>query len=180
MFKFLSRKTVIKNQRFALHFDALVSEEGHQIPEYLVVEPNSFNDEGISGVAVLAIYEGKIALLKLHRHAVNSEVWEIPRGFVEGKESTVTAALRELEEETGLVTDRKNVRSLGTVLPEAGIMSAKIAIYLAENCKLGGKREAELGLKALEFVEIDKAIKMAQNSEIQDPCTIISLFRYKR
>ncbi len=179
MLKFLSRKTDIKNQRFALHLDALVAEDGHHIPEYLVVEPNSFNAEGISGVAILAIYEGKVALLRLHRHAVKGEVWEIPRGFVEGQESSLTAALRELEEETGLITDVKNVRSLGTVLPEAGVMSAKIAIYLAENCQLGGKREAELGLKALEFVEVDRAIKMAHSSEIQDPCTIISLFRYR-
>lgn len=177
MLKFLSRKTALKNQRFAIHLDALVAEDGHHIPEYLVVEPNVFNDEGISGVAVLALYQGKVALLRLHRHAVNGEVWEIPRGFVEGKESSLTAALRELEEETGLVCDPKNVRSLGSVLPEAGVMSAKIAIFLAQNCQSGGKREAELGLKSLEFVDLEKAREMALNSEIQDPCTIIALFR---
>ena len=179
MLKFLSRKTVAENTRFKIHFDELEG-DGIHIKDYLVAAPKSFNEEGISGVGVLALFEGKVALLRIHRHAVGGDVWEIPRGFVDGNESSVSAALRELREETGLECDPQDLLALGTVLPEAGVMNAKIAVFVATRCRMTEHREAELGFKSLEFLEWDRVLAMADRSEIEDPCTIIAFFRYKR
>lgn len=179
MLKFLSRKTVAENSRFKIHFDELEG-DGIHIKDYLVATPKNFNKEGISGVGVLALYEGKVALLRIHRHAVGGEVWEIPRGFVDGEESSAVAAMRELREETGLECDPRDLISLGTVIPEAGVMNAKIAVFAATRCRMTDRREVELGFKSLEFLEWDRALGMADRSEIEDPCTIIAFFRYKR
>lgn len=178
MLKFISRRTVAENTRFSLHFDELKADDGFHIKDYLVVSPKSFNAEGISGVGILALHQGKVVLLRIHRPAYGGEVWEIPRGFVDGEETSLAAARRELEEETGLITDEKSWKPLGFVIPEAGVMSAKIAVFVAEDCRMGNHREVEFGLKSLEFVDWEEACRMAMNSEIADPCTIVALFRY--
>ena len=46
-------------------------------------------------------------------HATNSPRWDIPKGIAEAGESFVAAAVRELEEETGLVVTAGALRDLG-------------------------------------------------------------------
>jgi len=47
-------------------------------------------------------------------HATRSPRWDIPKGLAEAGESFVAAAVRELEEETGLRVAEADVRPLGT------------------------------------------------------------------
>lgn len=178
MLRILSKKTVAENSRFQIRFDEVTSGEIH-IKDYLVVAPKSFNKEGISGVGVLPIRDDRVALLRIYRPAVEGEVWEIPRGFIDGQELSAEGARRELLEETGLVCDESDLIPLGAVVPEAGVMSARIAIFAARNCREAEGREMELGLKSLEFFSWDQVLKMSERSEIVDPCTIISVFRYQ-
>jgi 8-oxo-dGTP pyrophosphatase MutT (NUDIX family) len=46
-------------------------------------------------------------------HATNSPRWDIPKGIAEPGESFVAAAVRELEEETGLMVPADAMRDLG-------------------------------------------------------------------
>ncbi len=46
-------------------------------------------------------------------HATHSPRWDIPKGIVEPAESFVAAAVRELDEETGLVVPAQALRDLG-------------------------------------------------------------------
>jgi 8-oxo-dGTP pyrophosphatase MutT (NUDIX family) len=46
-------------------------------------------------------------------HATHSPRWDIPKGIAEPGESFVAAAVRELEEETGLVVPAEALRDLG-------------------------------------------------------------------
>jgi 8-oxo-dGTP pyrophosphatase MutT (NUDIX family) len=46
-------------------------------------------------------------------HATNSPRWDIPKGIAEPGESFVAAAVRELEEETGLLVPADALRDLG-------------------------------------------------------------------
>jgi 8-oxo-dGTP pyrophosphatase MutT (NUDIX family) len=46
-------------------------------------------------------------------HATNSPRWDIPKGIAEQGESFVAAAVRELEEETGLLVSAGALRDLG-------------------------------------------------------------------
>ena len=47
-------------------------------------------------------------------HATRSPRWDIPKGLMEPGESLATAAVRELEEETGLIVAEAELRPLGT------------------------------------------------------------------
>jgi ADP-ribose pyrophosphatase len=177
--RILRNKPVVENTRFTIRFDAVES-AGFSVPDYLVVSPKVFNREGFSGVAILGIVDGKIALLRIHRPALGKDVWEIPRGFIDADEDTAVAACRELEEETGIQSGNEGLIPLGWVFPEAGVMDAKIAIFAVKVQQISGQRQPEIGLKSLEFLEPSRVLNMIDQSEIADPCTIAAIFRYIR
>lgn len=56
--------------------------------------------------------QNEIAVIKQYRRGVDDEVYELPAGWIEKGESPKEAALRELEEETGLSGEVKFVQTL--------------------------------------------------------------------
>jgi 8-oxo-dGTP pyrophosphatase MutT (NUDIX family) len=54
-------------------------------------------------VAVIAIFENKITLVKQFRIALNLETIELPSGLIDPGQSPIAAAWNELEEEAGLI-----------------------------------------------------------------------------
>ncbi|MBQ8696275.1 MAG: NUDIX hydrolase [Clostridia bacterium] len=58
--------------------------------------------EGVDGVDIVAVYEGKLVLIKQYRVPVDREIYECPAGLVDAGEDARTAAVREFHEETGL------------------------------------------------------------------------------
>ena len=120
------RKLVCENSRFSVFFDELTYRGQPSAPDYLVVAPKQIVGNLVTGVSVLPICDGKIGLIRAYRHAIQGDSWEIPRGFVEEGKSDVTSALRELEEETGLACEAGEIKFLGYVTPEAGILAARL------------------------------------------------------
>jgi 8-oxo-dGTP pyrophosphatase MutT (NUDIX family) len=176
----LAKRTLAcENSRFSVFLDELTGQGWPSISDYLVVAPKQVSDNLVTGVAVLPICEGKIGLIKAYRHAIQGESWEIPRGFIEKDESVPASALRELEEETGLSCDPGEIKFLGFVTPDAGILAARVQVYAALRCKRirpygpteVGHREFRLFYRA----DIDDLISRA---EIQDPCTAVAYYRY--
>lgn len=53
-------------------------------------------------VAILAMYENKLVLIKQYRYPVGDYIYELPAGLIDEGEDTITAAKREMFEETGL------------------------------------------------------------------------------
>jgi len=54
-------------------------------------------------VAVIAIFENKITLVKQFRIALNLETIELPSGLIDPGQTPISAAWNELEEEAGLI-----------------------------------------------------------------------------
>jgi 8-oxo-dGTP pyrophosphatase MutT (NUDIX family) len=65
-------------------------------------------------------------------HATHSPRWDIPKGIAEAGESFVAAAVRELEEETGLVVPPGALRDLGVHAYRSGKDLALFAWTSAE------------------------------------------------
>lgn len=84
-------------------------------------------------VAVVALdSDGRVVLVGQYRHPIRRRLWELPAGLldIEG-ELPLTAAARELAEETGLQAADWQV--LVDVLPSPGIMDEGVRIFLARD-----------------------------------------------
>jgi len=172
-----SRRLACTNSKWNVHFVHVIHGV-NEVPDYLVVEPKVRIAHDITGVAILPVLNGSIGLLRIHRIAVAQAMWEAPRGFVDSGEESQNAALRELEEETGLVCDPAQVVALGSVVPEASTLAARINLYAALQCRTGGTSlDDEMGLNAVEFFSFEQAQSMAESSLIEDAATLTAIFR---
>ncbi|HXG51084.1 MAG TPA: NUDIX hydrolase [candidate division Zixibacteria bacterium] len=173
------RRLVCENSRFSVFFDEIASGGRTAARDYLVVAPKRASNSGTTGVAVLPVVDGRIGLIRTYRHAVACESWEIPRGFIEDGEADAVSAVRELEEETGLSCSLRNIRSLGFVVPDAGVLAARVHLFSASKCfRSRPFRTAEWGHREFSLFDLATLRKMVACSKIQDPCTLIAYYKF--
>ncbi len=178
-FQHIKRKQVCGNSKFEIFFDHLVGGGGHVVEDYLVVSNKRKAADLVTGVAVLPVVEGKIALLNIYRHPIDRWSWEIPRGFLEPGEEKELSITRELEEETGFDCDKNKLHSLGFFSPDGGVLAARIQLFVATECWVNRPYVPnELGHGEMRFFEMDQIVSMANDSSIQDPSTLIAIYRY--
>ena len=128
------------------------------------------------GACVLYVENGAVLLVKQYRYAYGESLYELPAGKLEQGEDPAEAALRELEEETGVCAARAELLFID--YPSPGYTNEKIYIYRAYN---GVKTQAHLDdgeFLDVEYIPLDKAREMLQNGEIRDGKTIIALQAY--
>ncbi len=88
-------------------------------------------------VAIVALTEnGKIALVRQYRTALDRVTVEIPAGKMDPGEEPLDCAKRELKEETGFVAGR--IAYLTTIATSGGFTDELIHIYLATQLRLRG------------------------------------------
>lgn len=178
---FLTKRTLAcENSRFSVFLDELAGHGWPSVQDYLVVAPKQVTDNLVTGVAVLPIVDGKIGLLRIYRHAIQSYLWEIPRGFVDPGESDRTSALRELEEETGLACADADLESLGLVAPEPGILAGRAHLFVARRCRtIKPFSGEEFGHREFRLFELEQVLDLYALSEIQDSTTLSAYFLYR-
>ncbi len=92
--KIRERKVKCANSKWRVTFNEIVDDQGNKVDDYLIVESVTPTVHNITGVAILPIMDGRVALLKIHRAALDEALWEIPRGFVDQGECLREAAIR--------------------------------------------------------------------------------------
>lgn len=139
-----ARRLAAANSRFEVFFDSLELAGGGRVDDFLIVRPRVQDERGVGGVLVLPESGGRIGLMRGWRHHLDCEVWQAPSGFVEPGEHAEGTALRELEEETGLGCAPGALQSLGLYLPDAGLIEARVALFVARGAvPKPGVRQAE-------------------------------------
>ncbi|MFO1321983.1 MAG: NUDIX hydrolase [Burkholderiales bacterium] len=174
-----SRRHIAENQVFDVYFDHVSTPDGREdVPTYLVVAPKGAGPDGVTGVSVLPEMDGKLGLLRLYRHAIRKMTWEVPRGFIDPGESHEASALRELEEESGLTTAPEDLESMGVIAPEGSLIAARIHLYVAHRCRrVRPYVAAEMGHAGLQWVSLGEALALADAAGIEDPSTLLLLYR---
>jgi ADP-ribose pyrophosphatase len=129
-------------------------------------------------IVVLAIDHPKksrplILLERQYRHAAGSMMWELPAGRIDDGETAITAAKRELLEETGY-TARRWKRILHFYV-SPGFLDETMTIYLAEGLEAGEAQPEPDERIAVEFFPLSEARHMAVNGRIQDAKTIAGI-----
>lgn len=81
-------------------------------------------------ISIMVIREGKLLVEKQFRYGANDYVEEFPCGMVEKGEDPLDAAVRELEEETGIkLLDKTEVVKLGQTNPNPAFMTNKMHYF---------------------------------------------------
>ena len=159
------RRLICRNQVFSVYFDLLERPDGQRVTDYLSIIPKSLCKDGVSGVAVLPEFEGKLGLVYIYRHPLGAAGWEIPRGFIDPQESATEAALRELREETGMETTAANLVDLGRLAPEPGVIAARVQVYWARQCvPVNSNVAKELGHGAHRFFSPDEVADLVDQA----------------
>lgn len=77
--------------------------------------------------------DNRIVLIRQFRHGIAEVTLEIPGGMVDGDESPLETARRELLEETGY--EAEELLHIGTVLPNPAILNNHCHTFLARNAR---------------------------------------------
>lgn len=126
-----------------------------------------------SAVIVPVFEDGTVALVRQYRHAAGGPLLELPAGGVDDGETVEEAAVRELEEEIGVIAEKIELLTEFYVSP--GFLTEKMWVFLAT-----GLTETSQNLDEDENIEIERiplaeAVKMALDGRIQDAKTIAGL-----
>lgn len=124
----LNRNIVISNK-----WTTVVQEEN-----YLIVEREP------ALMVIPIIREGNVIytyLVKQYRYPIAKEVWQFPMGTLENKTDPKKHAKKELEEETGLRTNK--ITFVGNYYIDPGLSRQQCYVYLAEEIIEGGKQKLE-------------------------------------
>jgi ADP-ribose pyrophosphatase len=84
---------------------------------------------GTVGSVIVPVWEGRVLLVSVFRHATRSWSIEFPRGFSEAGESGVDTATREALEETGVVIEEAT--RLGSIHPNAALLASRVEVFSA-------------------------------------------------
>jgi ADP-ribose pyrophosphatase len=132
------------------------------------------NEDSVSGVAILPIYDKGVILTRHHRHATRSWHLEIPRGFgTKGVPSEETAR-RELSEEMDTTASR--LISLGQMHVDTGLTSQCVDLFYADITSVG-RPEAHEAISELLPVALSEFEQLIRRGEITDPSTIVAYTR---
>jgi 8-oxo-dGTP pyrophosphatase MutT (NUDIX family) len=173
------RRLAAANSKWQVYFDHLADARGNEVRDYLVIESPHPRADRITGIGVLPLLDGQFALINCHRHAVGSDLWESPRGFIDPGESPAEAALRELTEETGLVCSPDDLIPLGFYAPEPSTLAARGALFAARRCRGQLRPPAdEIGLGALRLFDAGEMAELAARGGIEDAGTLVAYYRY--
>ena len=171
-FKRLERTLVRKGKIIDYYQDTV------QVPNGNVVKWDFIGHKGAA--AMLAVREdGKLLMVRQWRNALDQYTLEIPAG---GKNSidepTETAAVRELEEETGYIAGK--VQFLLSIYTTVAFCNEKIDIYLARDLKRQeGQHLDEDEFIDVEACELEELVKMIYDGKIEDSKTVGAVMTYK-
>jgi 8-oxo-dGTP pyrophosphatase MutT (NUDIX family) len=178
--KLISRRKFSENNVFDFYYEHLIDDASNEVRDYFVLEPKAGRKDGVSGVAVLPILDKSVGLISIYRPAARANSLEIPHGFIDAGEDDLTAARRELKEETGLNCDVSDMESLGFFQPDIGINGTTVHLFSANVLASDYMQSqiSELGLGEFKFVAFWEVRQMVATGIILDSFTLTALFKY--
>ena len=120
------------------------------------------------GVCIAALTDKReLLFVRQYRHPYGKVLLELPAGKLASKEEDrLSAAIRELREETGAVA--QDVQFLGELYPAPGYCNEILTLYLATGLSFGDTDPDEDEFLQIERIELDKAVRMVLDGEIPD------------
>lgn len=127
-------------------------------------------------VGIVALEANHVLLVRQHRHAVGSDLLEIPAGKLDrAGEQPEACAARELEEETGYRA--AHFEPLGYFFPSPGFCDERIYLFLARGLSKGTQQDPSDEGEPITplWQPIEEVLGKVRAGEISDSKTIIGL-----
>lgn len=167
----LSSRRIYEGAVVKLRVDRVRMGTGHEAVREVV--------EHSGAVAVVAVNrDGRLLLVRQHRHAAGRSLVELPAGTLDRDEAPAACAARELEEETGFRPGR--LQRLGGFFVSPGYCTEYIQAYLATDLqpgRAGGDDDEDIRVLALPLAEV---LRLVESGELEDAKSLAALFLYLR
>ena len=134
----------------------------------------------IGAVCVIPVTDdGRVVLERQYRYPISRVVIEIPAGKLDyAGEDRLSAAQRELSEETGFTAGRWT--HLTDIVTTPGFCDEKIGLYLARDLTSGESHPDEDEFLNVVKLPLDEAVDAVMRGEITDAKTVCALLMAKR
>ena len=128
-----------------------------------------------NGGAVLAAVtdEGKMVMVRQYRKPAEKVMFEAPAGKIDGSEEPLSAAVRELKEETGYTAGQ--VRFLTSFYPSVGYSTEVLYLYLCTELVPGETDFDENEALDIEEWDVEELFSLVMKGQIDDAKTIIAI-----
>ncbi len=134
----------------------------------------------VGAVGVIPITDdGKVIIEKQFRYPLNRVVTEIPAGKLDSfSEDRLSAAKRELEEETGYTAAQWI--ELGDYIPTCAYCDERITLYLARGLSLGQRHLDEDEFLNFETIPLSQLVEDVMAGRITDGKTQVAILKAAR
>ena len=170
----------------------LSSREVYQGPAFRVTADEVLEPSGVrarrdivrhsGSVVILAVEESRseprILLERQYRHAARQLLWELPAGRIDEGENDLTAARRELLEETGYTAARW--RRILSFYASPGFLAETMNLYLARGLRAGQAQPEADEVIHIRMLSLSAAVGMVMRGTIQDAKTICGILWLKQ
>jgi 8-oxo-dGTP pyrophosphatase MutT (NUDIX family) len=164
--KLVSKKIIYKNRWITVHEDTVITPTGGD-GIYGYIESNN-------SVIIIAMNDKReIYLVRKYVYPQHQWKWELPGGGGDN-ENLVDASRRELEEETSI--QAKTWDRLGETTVCTGLMTEKMATYLARDLSFTGKQEhSDEKISQAQFFSKTQLHDMILTGELNDGQALTAL-----
>lgn len=170
MSKLVSEEEKYNGPRFKVTQKIYLKKDGTKIVRDIV-------DPGEAAVILPITDNNEIVFITQYRESVNKISLELPAGIVEPGERPIDTAKRELEEETGLISN--NIESLISIYPSTGYTSEKVHIFLARDFENGNQKfDSTEEILSVKKIKLEECINKIKNGELENASQIIGILLY--
>ncbi len=158
----LSSKVVYSAPVFQVTTYEIIEPSGAKVRRDIIRHPGS--------VVILALDERKAApsvlLIRQYRYAADQEMWELPAGRIDEGEDALTAAKRELAEETGYSASEWKPALYYYASP--GFLDETMTIFAARDLRKGKATPEEDEFITGKLLPLSMAVKWVMSGKIMD------------
>ncbi|MDR3542609.1 MAG: NUDIX hydrolase [Desulfosporosinus sp.] len=161
-------EVLFKGRMLRLEQDVVRLPNGREASREVVRHPGA--------VAIIALQDQHVLLVRQYRYAIAQETWEIPAGKLDLNENPEACAQRELREETGYRGTMEHICSFYTT---PGFTDEVIHLYFARDLVWDPLAPDDDEFIDVEKVLWDVAVLKAQRGEFNDAKTMLGILLVK-
>lgn len=165
-FRVVKRRVIYQGHVIKVVRDTLAV-EGQQVHRDVVLHPGA--------VAIVPFVDKRhLVFVRQYRHVVGRDLLELPAGTLDHRESPLSCAKRELEEETGYRAT--HWKRLTQFYCAPGVTSERMLLYVATNLRPGPARPEADEFLQLVILSIPEALAKIRSGQICDAKSIIGVW----